>query len=280
MKVRTFTETSGRLFWIQKQYLDTNGPWQVLPVGEPVLGYLMDNKDFLVGPFQKAWPQIPAYETGVGSVLQEWGYELEYRGDCAAEFGNGYLVRKLNPTTCEMKHSLLVVGALRGRQKEAVGLTKKLFFRDKYILDTEEDYTGEIVIDSEIDEVFIKIKEAEQEWKRRKQTYFAAEFFRLSRDFGLTAVIEVGGESDFELEDIPEHFIEIHRQYLPTVFDNRRNITPAYKLVLINKAQIELNKKKFVNISVPEEYKGFIIGKAGANIKALSEKLKCKINLK
>jgi hypothetical protein len=279
MKLRNLGEISGKLFWIQQQYLDTNGPWKVLPVGEPVLGYLI-NADFLIGPFQKAWPQIPAHETGLGSVLQEWGYELEYRGDCALEFGNGYLVRKLNPVTQEIEHPLLIVGALRGRQKEAVGLEKKLFFPDKFILDTEESYIGKIVIDSEIDEVFIKIEEARREWRRRKQACFEVEFFRLSRDFGLTSVIDVGGETGFELEDVPEHFFELYRKCLSYVHDLRRNITPTYRLVLINKARIEVEEKKGLNISVPEEYKGFIIGKNGANIKMLEEKLKCRLYLK
>jgi hypothetical protein len=279
MKLRSLGEISGKLFWIQQQYLDRNGPWQVLPVGEPVLGYLM-NEDFLVGPFQKAWPQIPAHETGVASVLQEWGYELEYCGDCALEFGNGYLVRKINPETQEIGHPLLVVGALRGRQKEAVGLEKKLFFHDKYILDTEENYTGKIVIDSEIDEVIIKIEEAKREWKRRKQAHFEAEFFRLSRDFGLSSAIEVGGETGFELEDVPGHFFEIYRHCLSYVHDVRRHITPTYRLILINKARIEVEERRAVNILVPEEYKGFIIGKGGVNIKTLSDQLKCKINLK
>ncbi|MFA6417245.1 MAG: KH domain-containing protein [Patescibacteria group bacterium] len=279
MKLRTVEEVTGKQYWIQRQYLETRGPWQVLPLGEAVLGYLM-NEDFLVGPFQKAWPEIPAHEIGLVSVLQEWGYELEYRGDCALEFGNGYLVRKINPITYEFKQPLLIVGALRGRQKEAVGLTKKLFFHDKFVLDTEEEHVGKVVVDSEIDEVFIKIEEARQEWKRRKQAQFEGEFFRLSQDFGLSSTIEVGGETGFELEHVPGHFFELHRQLLSAVYDSRQNITPTYRLVLINKARIEVEEKRAVNILVPEAYKGFIIGKGGANIKALSEKLKCKINLK
>lgn len=279
MKLKTFEDVSGKLYWIQQQYLNTKGPWQVLPVGEPVLGYLM-NEDFLVGPFQKAWPQISANELGVISILKEWGYELEYQGNCALEFGNGYSVRKANPKLYEIKHPLLIVGALRGRHKEAVGLTKKLFFNDKFILDIEEDYLGKIVIDSEIDEVFVKIEEARQEWRRRKRAHFEDEFFRLSQDFGLSSTIEVGGETGFELEDVPEHFFELYRHCLSYVYDVRSQVTPTYRLILINKARIEVEEKRAVNILVPEQYKGFIIGKAGANIKALSDKLKCRINLK
>lgn len=279
MKILELEETTGKLYWIQRQYLETEPRWQVLPVGEPVLGYLM-NADFLVGPFQKPWPEISSNETGVAAILQEWGYELEYRGDCALEFGNGWLVRKANPLTQEIKKSLLLVGALRGRHKEAVGLSKKLFFHDKFIVDTEDDYSGSVVIDSEIDEVVLKIEEAKGEWKRRKQAFFADEFFRLSRDFGLSSVIDVGGETGFELEDVPSHFFELYRKCLSAVFDVRRNITPTYQLVLINKARIEVEEKRFVRIPVPEEYKKFIIGKGGANIKALQEKLGCKIDLK
>src|SRR5680860_146823 len=279
MKLLKLEEILEQLFWIQRQYLETKPRWQVLPAGEPVLGYLMD-AEFSVCPLQKAWPRIRADELGTGSILQEWGYELEYQGNCAAEFGNECLVRKMNPEFQEFKYPLIIVGALRGRQKKAVGLTGKLFFHDKYILVNEEVYTGKIVLDTEVDEVFIKIKEARPEWRRRKQAQFAVEFFKLSQDFGLTSVIEVGGETEFELEDIPEHFFELHRQCLSFVYDRRRNITPTYRLVLINKSRLETGEKKCVNIFVPEAYKGFIIGKAGANIKALSAKINCQIYLK
>ncbi|QQG52776.1 MAG: KH domain-containing protein [Candidatus Falkowbacteria bacterium] len=280
MKTLELEETTGKLYWMQRQYLETKPSWQVLPVGEPVLGYLM-NADLLVGPFQKEWPRIRADESGVGSVLIEWGYELEYHGNCAFEFGNEYLVRKSSPVICqEIERPLLIVGALRGRQKEAAGLPKKLFFHDKFILDTGENYTGKIVIDSEIDEVFVKIEEAKKEWRRRKQAQFADEFFRLSRDSGVSSTIDVGGETGFELEDVPSHFFELYRKCLSTVFDARSSITPTYQLVLVNKARIEVEERRIIYISVPEEYKKFIIGKGGENIKALQEKLGCKIDLK
>ncbi len=276
MESKTVTEVAGKLYWIQLQCLNTDGPWQVLPVGEPVLGYLKEK--FQVEPAIVAWPLITADKGGLASVLQEYGYEVEHQGNSAFECHNHYVVRKPNPETVEFRAPLLIVGALRGRQKEALGLEKKLYFHDRFIVETGEEYTGQIVSEKETQEAKETIEVAHSEWKRRLQECFKDLFFQKSLDFGISAVMDVGGETGFEMEDIPSHFLELGRRLLYYSRDSRQNLSSTYQLVLLNTSRTQ--DHSIVYIKVPEKFRGLVIGKDGVNIKAISEKLQCTISLK
>jgi hypothetical protein len=262
-------EIVGKLFWTQRQYLETNGGWRVLPIGEKVLGLV--TPEFTIEPVEEKWPIINADNVGAISILKEWGYEFEYCGNSSFELHNYFIVRKINPVTDEFVAPLLIVGALRGRQKAAVGLNKKLFFHDKFILDMEENFTGQVAASFEMIQAHLKVDEAKKEWLRRRKEHFAASFFRVSKDFGLTAVMNIGGHEEFEFEDIPAHLFELGRRCIAYTQDYRQNLTHTYQIVLINKSRIE--DKHAVNIKVPDELKKIVIGKGGSVIKASTEKL-------
>lgn len=276
MKSKTVAEVAGKLYWIQLQHLETSGRWQVLPVGEPVLGYLKE--EFLIEPASVAWPVITADKGGLATVIQEYGYELEHRGNSAFECHNHYVVKKPSPETIEFSAPLLIVGALRGRQKEALGLEKKLYFHDRFIVETGEDYTGQIVSEHEFQEAAEVVELADQEWKHRLQEYFKDLFFKNSQDFGLSAVMDVGGETGFELEDVPSHFLELGRRLLYYSRDSRQNLSSTYQLVLLNTSRTQ--DHSIIYIKIPKEFRGLVIGKDGVNIKAISKKLHCTISLK
>ncbi|MFA6514454.1 MAG: KH domain-containing protein [Patescibacteria group bacterium] len=262
-------EIVGKLFWVQRQYLETNGGWRVLPIGEKVLSLV--TPEFKIEPVEEKWPTIPGDCEGEVSILKEWGYESEHKGNSGFEVRNYFIVRKINPVTDEFIAPLLVVGALRGRQKEAVGLTKKLFFHDQFILDLEENYFGQVPATFEMIEAHLKVDEAKKEWQRRKQAYFANKFFQASKDFGLTAVMDLGGHEEFEFTDIPEHYFELGKRCILYTQDHRCKLTHTYRVVLLNTARIQ--DKHAVNLKIPEEMKGIVIGKDGLNIKSSAERL-------
>jgi hypothetical protein len=259
----------GKLFWVQRQYLETDGGWRVLPIGGKVLSYI--TPEFEIEIVEEKWPTIPADNDGAVSVLKEWGYKFEHKGNSGFEAHNYFIVRKSNPVTDEFSAPLLIVGALRGRQKEAVGLTKKLFFHDKFVLDMEENYFGQVTAVFEMIEAHLKVDEAKKEWQHRKQAHFASKFFRVSKDSGLTAIMDLGGHEEFEFSDIPEHYFELGKRCILYTQDHRCKLTHTYRVVLLNTARIQ--DKKGVNLKIPEEMKGVVIGKGGLNIKSSAEQL-------
>lgn len=263
----------GKLFWIQRQYLETDGGWRVLPIGEKTLSYI--TPEFEIEPVEEKWPTIPADNYGAVSVLKEWEYEFEHKGNSSFEAHNYFIVRKINPIIDEFVAPLLIVGALRGRQKAAVGLTKKLFFHDKFILDMEENYFGQVPATVAMIEAHLKVDEAKKEWQRRKQAHFASKFFLTSKDFGLTAIMDLGGHEEFELSDIPEHYFELGKRCIRYTQDYRSQLTHTYRVVLLNTNRIQ--NERAVNLKIPEEMRGIVIGKGGLNIKAAAEKLRKKL---
>ncbi len=276
MKLLEQKEVAGKLFWIQRQYLKTRGKWEVLPLGEKVLGYV--NLDLSVQPWLQNWPTIVADQKGPISILREWGYELEHRGNSIFEAHNNYVVKKRELTdVVAIEKPLLIVGALRGSHKALCGLPKKLFYHDRFIVDTEELYSSKVILYLKPEEVTSQIEAAKIEWLRRQQLYFADKFFSASKDFGLTAIMIIGGHEEFKFEDIPQHLFELSRIKIKNTYDGRQNLTDTYKVILVNTVRLE--GKTAVNLKIPEVYKPAVIGKSGIRIKASSKKLNCKIYL-
>jgi len=268
MKLATNKEVHGKPFWVQYQDYDhVNGRGGVQIVGSKVY------RDFYYDTQEnqrEIWPTIPVSWTGTATILREWGYELERHGsETHGHFHGCYIVKKKNPSVKLFTAPLLVVGTLTRAQNEAVGLGNNLIIGEKHILDMEDKYTGSVIDSSEIDEVRGKITEATDEWTRRKKMSFSLEFFKSSSD-GVTAIMDLGGDETFEFNDLSEDFLVLACFKIANTQNSRQRKTDTYRYILLNKNAGEGNK---INISIPAEYQGKVIGKGGDNIKALSAKL-------
>jgi hypothetical protein len=274
MKLVKPVEVVGRWYWIQRQTLERHGGWEVKPTEEKYFAK-MNPQGFPEKTM--GWPTIAADEEGLASVLREWGYNLEHCGRSGFESRNFYVVKKNNPTMTTYVASVLVIGALDRDQKEAVGLGRNLSTDDNFMLDLELEYPGEVVADSEIHDIYLKVADARVEWKKRKKDLFAQKFLLKSLDQGITAVMDLGGFEEFTEKEISENFLVLASLRIANTADHRQHLTHTYRYVLLNKDAVKGNS---AHVVIPEGLRGIVIGKGGANIKASSAKLGKPIFLK
>lgn len=274
MKLVKPAEVVGQWYWIQRQTLERHGGWEVKPTEEKYFAK-MNPHGFPEKPM--GWPTIAADEEGLASVLREWGYELEHRGRSGFESRNFYVVKKSNPAMTTYVTSVLVIGALDRDQKEAVGLGRNLSTDDNFMLDLEWEYSGEVVADSEIHDIYVRVADARVEWRKRKKNLFVQKFLLKSLDKGITAVMDLGGHEEFGENEVPENFLTLASIRTANTADHRQHLTHTYRCVLLDKDAVKGNS---AHVSIPEELRGVVIGKGGANIKASSGKLGKPIFLK
>lgn len=106
-----------------------------------------------------------------------------------------------------------------------------------------------------------------------KKFRFAKEFLKNSQNNGLSAVVAIGGCSEFGLSDIPDGFIKLAIIKVADTQDCFRHIADTYDCVLLNIGAAKNHPGNNVFIRVPREYEGLVIGLKGRNIKSSSEKL-------
>lgn len=274
MKLVKPVEVVGQWYWIQRQTLERQGGWEVKPTEEKYFAK-MNAQGFPEKTM--GWPTIAANEEGLASVLREWGYNLEHFGHSGFESRNYYMVKKNNPAMTTYVASVLVIGALDRDQKEAVGLGRNLSTDDNFMLDLEWEYPGEVVSDSEIHDIYVRVADARVEWRKRKRDLFVEKFLLKSLDQGITAAMDLGGHEEFGENEIPENFLTLASFRIANTADHRQHLTHTYRYVLLDKNAVKGNS---VYITIPEELRGVVIGKGGANIKASSGKLGKHIFLK
>lgn len=113
-------------------------------------------------------------------------------------------------------------------------------------------------------EVTAKIIEARIEAQLRKKYRFSQIFLQNSMDNGLTAVMDIGDHLEFNSSDISDNFLKLVKL--------RIDVT-HYRYVLLNKAAANGRDGDEIIITIPDEYKGIVIGQRGANIKEAEKQL-------
>lgn len=271
MKLLTLSETEGKFFWIQSQYIGRRKRRNIKFVQELVYAKLCPSGKPRI--IEKNWPTISDDEKGVEAILKEWGYKICYHRQNDFQAGNNLIVRKKNPTIKKVSAPLLVVGVLTLEQRIAVGLDRN-FSEKKYILDTEEIISGEVFDSAEIDETISVVHEARAEWENRKKLKFIQEFQLNSLDGGLSSIMDFGGLEKFRENDIPKHILTLQSFEMK---DRRQkgNAARTYRHILLNTLTVERKIKNgdAVRITIPDQYKAAVIGKGGETIKISEAKL-------
>lgn len=111
------------------------------------------------------------------------------------------------------------------------------------------------------------IKEIEQRKVKDNEQEFIDEFKK--RGDGITGIMTIGGTNKFQ--SIPSQFVELARKRVGNTADHRQNRTHTDDVFLLDREKIA--GKKNISINVPSDYKGFVIGKGGENIKRISNDL-------
>lgn len=109
-----------------------------------------------------------------------------------------------------------------------------------------------------------KVIEARIEAQLRKKYRFSQVFLQNSMDNGLTAVMDIGDHLEFNSSDISDNFLKLVKLSIDVT---------RYRYVLLNKAAANGRKGNEIIITIPDDYKGVVIGQRGANIKEAEKQL-------
>jgi len=266
MKLLTNKDLVGKSFWVQYQSLRGRN-WNVEAKRYCTFGDDSQEKE------KKDWPTIPTIWVEMARILRGWNYELERHGHSKRESENHYLVRKKNYVPQVVTAPWLIIGQLTVDQKEALGL--KNATAGSYIVEMEQEYTGQVINGADIEEVSVIIGDARVEWLQTKKKRFLQEFIKASLD-GIIAIID-SDRKDF-MNDVPEDFLVLARFSVIGKNDRYSNVANVFRHVILNKdlPQVQGN---IVHISVPDDYKPHIIGKNWDNIHAAEKKIGREIRL-
>jgi len=266
-------EYEGKKVWLQRQYLYRPGGWSVKIYSIE----LVEFHSSFPKKLEPEWPTISESEEDVAKILQEWGYVLTREGRSGFKNRNKLIVEKKNSKTIEIEAPLLISGTLSPEQKKQVGLKPILTTGEDYLVDTEKEYVGKIIAKEEIEEVEEAIDKAFKEARDRYEKKFIDAFLKASKD-GISAIIRVGGYEELSYWRIPKRFVVLGQKIVSYTQDLRQERSHTYDIILLDKEKID--GKKYIEIEIPDEYKGIVIGKGGGNIKKIGRELNCFIKVK
>lgn len=123
-------------------------------------------------------------------------------------------------------------------------------------------------------EVLQIIEKVKQEEINKKDQEFVDEF--KSRGDGVTGLMKIGGKEKYK--KVPGRFKVLTEVRVANTQDHRQNLSHTYDYLLIDTEAIK--GKKMIEIEVPNELKGLVIGKGGQNIKRISQELGLFIKIK
>jgi len=285
---------NGKLVWIKRQFIDkfhklyvevTYNRLRLETGGGPGTGVekwwlLFDERIY---PILSSSTQISGDEHELAEILKQMGFSVEYRGNSGFAARNRYIITNPNAEKTKVRAPLLISGNLTKEQKQNLssadpGWEEKRHFPlySSIFYDAEEEYEGEIIADpqkeKEIELIKKAIGEAKEKLQQKKDEKFIEKFLAASQDGGFSATLLIGGHEDLQYP-IPARFQVLAEIRVANTQDYRQHLTHTYMVVLVDKVKLE--GKKSITIKVPQDLKGLVIGKNGANIKNICSKLGC-----
>ncbi|MFA5793416.1 MAG: KH domain-containing protein [Candidatus Gracilibacteria bacterium] len=286
---------NGKKVWIKKQFIDkfrklyvdlTYNELKITTGDEygnaPRWWNLSDERIY---PIMSRATQISGDQNLLANILKEMGFSLEYSGVSGFATRNRYIITNPNAEKIKVRAPLLICDRLTREQEHALSLNDPQWNEKRYnslysssFYDAEEEYEGEIVdVKKERALIVDAIEKAGKKIQEKEDEKFVEKFLNASQDGGFSATLLVGGNEELQYP-IPERFERLTEIRSVNTQDHRQNLTHTYRVVLLDKSKI--TKGSTIIITIPDNLKGLVIGKGGANIKNICQKLFCFIKIK